>query len=541
MRINLFDGLEWNEPDFLFDNDISVSDIREYVVVSDDKLWTSTRNGLVGYDGQKWQLYDPDVSIDWLVKTLDGQLWSESWRQGIVSFDGQKWNLEFNTDNTPLKDAMVNTVLATSNGMILLGTDEGLFQYDPNLNNLFDFVLGKVNVNKILESRDGSIWVCIEDQEQQRRFYRRSNDQWVAHLPKDGISTIYQSDDNVLWAGSSGGLYSLVGRSWQKKISGVVNCIYQLADGTMLIGTDCGLWIQRMSEAADLTTALEGMSILGVFQDSSGVIWSRLDNNILSHDRLSWTNHQRVQNNYLVGYKASMYEGLDGTLWFADWQLDSFKDGTWRTYSPPHGWTRNVTTTSEGRVWAWGGAGASWLSAKDDDWVGAIETNDWVCGFIESPKGRYWLGLWSGVTIYFDGSQWVNVSLEDSGQISFFEDDEGVLWAVGNAISRWQESKKSWLEVDRVDQLGLPQFRTPKRSLDGTWWMMSDEGPIFASFDGKKLLVHPSSGQGNISYRNRQGGGFTEYPAGVFWLASDKGLRRIKGDAWYDLTVADGS
>ena len=56
-----------------------------------------------------------------------------------------------------------------------------------------------------------------------------------------------------------------------------------------------------MSEAADLTTALEGMSILGVFQDSSGVIWSRLDNNILSHDRLSWTNHQRVQNNYLVG------------------------------------------------------------------------------------------------------------------------------------------------------------------------------------------------------------------------------------------------
>ena len=78
VRINLFDGLEWNEPDFLFDNDISVSDIREYVVVSDDKLWTSTRNGLVGYDGQKWQLYDPDVSIDWLVKTPDGQLWSES-------------------------------------------------------------------------------------------------------------------------------------------------------------------------------------------------------------------------------------------------------------------------------------------------------------------------------------------------------------------------------------------------------------------------------------------------------------------------------
>ena len=166
VRINLFDGLEWNEPDFLYDNDITVSDMPEFAVVDGGKLWISTLwDGLVSFDGQNWQLYGADVNTDWLVKTPDGRLWTGVWgiMNAIASFDGQKWNLEFDTDNSLLDATTTNTVLATSNGMILLGTDEGLFQYNPNLNKLFDLVLGKVNVNKILESRDGSIWVCAEE------------------------------------------------------------------------------------------------------------------------------------------------------------------------------------------------------------------------------------------------------------------------------------------------------------------------------------------------------------------------------------------
>ena len=36
------------------------------------------------------------------------------------------------------------------------------------------------------------------------------------------------------------------------------------------------------------------------------------------------------------------------------------------------------------------------------------------------------------------------------------------------------------------------------------------------------------------------GTGFTEYPSGVFWLATTKGVRRIEGNSWYDLTIEDG-
>ena len=74
--------------------------------------------------------------VNWLVQTPDGRLWTESWDMDgqtlIASFDGQKWTAEFNTDNSLLD--ITETVLATSTGEILLGTDQGLFQYDPVLN-----------------------------------------------------------------------------------------------------------------------------------------------------------------------------------------------------------------------------------------------------------------------------------------------------------------------------------------------------------------------------------------------------------------------
>ena len=166
-------------------------------------------------------------------------------------------------------------------------------------------------------------------------------------------------------------------------------------------------------------------------------------------------------------------------------------------------------------------------------------TPGWIRGFIEGSDGRYWIGTAGSDTAYFDGNRWVRVPIVGGGEISFFEDDDHDLWAVGSGIFKWQESNQQWLEVTGDETRGA-KFRTPKISADGTWRLMSDGEPIFASFDGKKLSIHPSSDQPDISYRNIHDDGFVEYPAGVFWLATDRGLRRIEGDTWYDLTVADG-
>ena len=63
VTINLFDGQEWNRSDFLHDNEIWVSLWPEFSVNLGDELWISTwSDGLVKFDGKKWQLYDLDVT-----------------------------------------------------------------------------------------------------------------------------------------------------------------------------------------------------------------------------------------------------------------------------------------------------------------------------------------------------------------------------------------------------------------------------------------------------------------------------------------------
>ena len=53
-----------------------------------------------------------------------------------------------------LDSPTTNTALVTSTGQILLGTDQGLFQYDPVLNSITDLQLGQVDVKLIYETTD---------------------------------------------------------------------------------------------------------------------------------------------------------------------------------------------------------------------------------------------------------------------------------------------------------------------------------------------------------------------------------------------------
>ena len=106
VSIKLYDGLEWDRPDFFRSlgpqNDIFKSRIPEFAVVSGGKLWMASRDGLISFDGQKWQFEDSDVrDLLWLVRTPDGRLWSQS-GDSIVSFDGQKWTLEFGREKVSM-------------------------------------------------------------------------------------------------------------------------------------------------------------------------------------------------------------------------------------------------------------------------------------------------------------------------------------------------------------------------------------------------------------------------------------------------------
>ena len=299
-RVHVFDGLEWEIVKLFNDFDFPLSELSEFAIEFDGKLWIATRNGLIEFDGQKWQLYDPDISVDWLVKTPNGQFWSILWvgqpgdlTEGIASFDGQKWQLEFKTDNSLLDDAKTNTALVTSTGQILLGTDQGLFQYDPNLQQISDLALGRVNVSSMLNTSDNSIWTCVTNEKGKQSLYRLNNGKWESHLPDQAITILYESPHNELWAGGARGLYLFDGEQWHLKLKSTdqINCIYQLPDGTILVGSNSGLWIEVNIDLSEVTVEQSSLFVPGLFQASNGVIWCRSDQGVLSYDGKSWTRH----------------------------------------------------------------------------------------------------------------------------------------------------------------------------------------------------------------------------------------------------------
>ena len=118
----------------------------------------ATWDGLAGFDGNELKLYDSEYSLDWIVSTSDGRLWSQDKKLGLMEFDEQKWIRALDLKNSLLESATVKVVQVDSKGKILSGTNGvGVFKYDPVRNSLIDLKLGKINVHLIKEMSDESI------------------------------------------------------------------------------------------------------------------------------------------------------------------------------------------------------------------------------------------------------------------------------------------------------------------------------------------------------------------------------------------------
>jgi ligand-binding sensor domain-containing protein len=451
--IYLFDGQEWEEPDFLLDNDIWVSDVPEFAVESAGKLWISTRDGLVGFDGQKWQLYDPDVDVNWLVKAPDGRLWSESWwADSIVSFDGQKWNLEFDTDNSPLDNATTNTAFPTSTGKIILSIDEGLFQYDSVLNSITDLKLGQDNIRRIYESTEHVLWVGTD-----QGLFRLNNGKWRQVIDGQDINTIGQTKQGLLRVGTSNGLYQFHNGEWVLELGVAVNCFAELADGTFVVGASDGLRLKPPAdETAVMRTELAGEFVSGLVLASDGTLWGRSTAGFISYDGLKWTNHGGPNSGMRRWpVHSSIYEDSQGIIWFNNGggaDLWSFSDG--QLQGPRYaGWTWVFAETEQGHVIAAG----------------------------KSGPYAYVEGKWTSISGYGTDPN------ANNSNYAAYVDDDGSIWVNGEA-GIWRYHNGQWLEYRDIESKPVPWGEHFIRGPDGILRAPTSGGIYRLNSDQKWVL-----------------------------------------------------
>ena len=244
---------------------------------SDGSLWIGTSNGLHRFteqDGLSPAIlpFPTGAGRDNEIRALfsnDDKVWIGS-RQGLFRIDPQTMQLSsvpfFANGKTPI----INVISADQQGMLLLGTYNGLFRVHPQRFEYLSFrkqqsLLPTVNVRSIFLDRSGVLWLGSRES---GLFYARHSKSAFTNLvdllPSTnsaelafGVTSVYAKGDEI-WLGSAEHLYQINKRSETMRryeTGGRVNAIKADPSGELFAATDTGLFrFNRESSALDIVT-----------------------------------------------------------------------------------------------------------------------------------------------------------------------------------------------------------------------------------------------------------------------------------------------
>ena len=441
-------------------------------------------------------------------------------------------------------DARSKTVLSTSSGQILLGTDEGLFQYNPDSNSLIDLQLGRIEVSHLYETTNRQLWVGTD-----KGIYQKVEDKWKLHLVDQEIKFIQQTYDGQIWISTNQGLYKFDDGEWILELDIATNSITLLADKVLLVGTNDGLRVRGLiEEGTGVKTYLSDTFVSKLFNSSDGVMWCTTDRGIFSYDGVKWKRNYITNDPGVASWPitTNIFEDSTSRIWFSfpNSSLQVFSDGQ-LSICLGTSWSGRIIETSDRHMWSASNMEPFFYDGNDNKkWVvingyGDPKQNSWTKAIHEDDDGSIWIGGTEGIW-KFQNNVWKEYfSLSSNSAPNTFDlirDDNGILWAgTSNGIYKLNRQDKFEL-VKPLSHLssGQVEFHI---TIDGMLVALASKGLLINQ--GEKWIEHLSYGDGRL-YRNWYGHGFVEHPSGVFWLATDNGLRRIEGENWYDMTVSDG-
>ena len=563
-ELRFLDGVKWVEPDGFkkLSGNLRLKNTQPFIAEARERLWVSTSAGIVEYDGLKWKLHDSDYWIDWVVSTSDGQLWTYLWKVGIASFDGKDWRPRLDISDTWFGESNHNIAFVTSKGMILVGTDSGIFQYDPILNIATDLKLGEIDVYIIAESLDGSIWVGSDN-----GLYHNNGIRWKQHTfggkLETPITDISTTTNGTIWVSGKKGLYKYTEGLWSQVIGMPINCVITLDSGHTLAGGPTGLFAIVKEEATiGNNIFLKGELVERMVEAPDGIIWFQSTRGISSYNGVSWTHYEH---NIPKKPNRAMVADLKGNVWFARGGGNEYASNLLRydgkelksvNDKNATGPISNIVVDHSDSIWVVGNRipsvydGQNWTRRAEGYPKG--DFRQW--GAIgEDAEGKMWVGGGGadGVLYYFDRTQWQkSMSFSElgstnlwSGFESIFQTRNGDFFAGsmqgksgggGGGIFRYSEDKK-W-NKESESQL-VQSFH---ETMDGDLVAVDDQnGLLKRTNDGSWRPVLPEN-IGEVKYSDVLGAGFVEQPKNVYWLATNNGLLRIEGDLWYFISVSDG-
>ena len=360
--LNRYDGYEFLVFDQVPGDSGSLVNTSIERIYKDSKgiIWIGTKsNGISRYNpvtgkflnmpfnGPSAQNILPDKRVISFCEGSDGDMWIGTWNGGLL-----KYNPETGQGKTYQLTANINVIIKSSDGIVWVGTNDGLFEYEPAADSFKrpDFSIVEDQIPSIIEDRNHQVLWILHNSEKSTlmKFDLRNRSSKTFSLNQteekefgqfNGTTKIMLDNAGMLWIGTWGnGLFQFnPENSTFSKIPLYPNTlfkdnnefntildIFQDKNNNVWIGTN-GVGVCLLTEKLKFNTLGLGKAqtlnncVMSVLEDKKGTLWVGTrgnglyySNNKVDFNKVPFTALKNLDSFKLV---RTIYEDRKGNIW----------------------------------------------------------------------------------------------------------------------------------------------------------------------------------------------------------------------------------
>ncbi|SBV38127.1 Diguanylate cyclase (GGDEF) domain-containing protein [uncultured Stenotrophomonas sp.] len=491
-----------------------------------------------------WTMDDglPHNMVHVIAQDRDGFIWAGTW-EGVVRFNGRHFTV-FDRQNTPGAELSgVFSILPEDDGGVLFGTAaDGVFRYHRGRWQPLgvEEEAHHLPVSGMLRDRDGALWIASA-----KRLLRMDGDGYLhdagaaAGLPAARVTALVaDGEGGLLVATEAGGVARL--RDGQANAWGVdwlgtelVRALARDGEGGWLAGGDDGVrWRHADGRVEHFRP---GQRVDAVLRDRLGAIWMNFSSGQLV--RRSNGDDERLQVPGTVG--QALLEDREGLVWVggtdglhrvAEVAAVGFtqEDGLGSDY------VRSVLQSGDGALWIGHAGGLNRWYRGEMQTIGLVPDggrNPSVLS-LDYRDGMLWAGTYDRGVLRLDmqGRVRERIRLGEHTEPmvrAVLADAGGGVWIGGaHGLVHYRDGRQESV----LDSQGQPQsvVQALYRDVDGTLWIGTTGG--MAALDGTGAIRRWAGGRDMPAQYVFD---FLRDAAGDLWIASDRGLLRMRGDTFH--------